>query len=105
MFSRLLPLSIFPIVLFMMACGSVGVPKIVYIARHGQTEYNRVGRFQGNPDLDSVGYINRASLWLLLKDRPLAAIYTSKLLRTQRTAELLAVQHGLPILTRADLNE
>jgi broad specificity phosphatase PhoE len=86
-------------------CGTVGRPEVVYIARHGQTEWNRVGRFQGDPDLDPVGYINRANLWLVMKDRPLAAIYTSQRLRTRRTADLVARQHRLPLNVRPALNE
>ena len=87
------------------ACHTMGTPKVIYLARHGQTEWNRVGRFQGDPDLDPVGYANRVSLWLQLRDRPLKAIYTSALQRTQRTAELLAKEKKLPIQPRAEINE
>jgi|GEM_PF-2074137 broad specificity phosphatase PhoE len=87
------------------ACAGIGRPKTIYLARHGQTEWNRVARFQGDPDLDPVGYINRVSLWRLLKDKPLRAIYTSERLRTKRTAALLAKQHKLEIMPRAALNE
>jgi len=73
--------------------------------RHGQTEYNRVGRFQGDPDLDPVGYINRTSLWMLLREQPINAIYTSEMQRTQRTAALVSRQHGVPIQVRPALNE
>lgn len=86
-------------------CASMGTPRVIYLARHGQTEWNRVGRFQGDPDLDPVGYVNRVSLWMLLRDRPLDSIYTSEARRTRRTAELLAIQHGLVIQPRAALNE
>jgi len=91
--------------LLLTACGHVGKPQVIYLARHGQTEWNRTARFQGDPDLDSVGYINRFSLWNLLKDRPLHSIYTSERLRTRRTAALLSKQHDLQIQTRAALNE
>jgi broad specificity phosphatase PhoE len=77
----------------------------LYLARHGQTEWNRVHRFQGDPDLDQVGYLNRISLWMVLKDAKLTAIFTSALLRTQRTAELIAKQHGLKIQPRAAIDE
>jgi broad specificity phosphatase PhoE len=86
-------------------CADIGLPRVIYLARHGQTEWNRLGRFQGDPDLDQVGYVNRVSLWLLLKDQPIAAIYTSERQRTQRTAELVARQHELTIEKRAAINE
>ena len=86
-------------------CASQGLPDVIYLARHGQTEWNRLSRWQGNPDLDQVGYINRVSLWNLLKDQPLRAIYTSSRQRTQRTAELLARQHKLEIKVRPALDE
>jgi broad specificity phosphatase PhoE len=82
-----------------------GKPGVLYLARHGQTEWNRVSRFQGDPDLDQIGYLNRVSLWLLLKDTPLQAIYTSSKRRTQRTAALVARQHKLAIRVRPALDE
>ncbi|MCB9554890.1 MAG: histidine phosphatase family protein [Deltaproteobacteria bacterium] len=90
---------------FVTACGQVGLPKVVYVARHGQTEWNRVSRYQGDPDLDEVGYVNRVGLWLLLKDRPINAIYTSERLRTIRTAALLAKEKELTPKAIAALNE
>ncbi|MCK5795754.1 MAG: histidine phosphatase family protein, partial [Deltaproteobacteria bacterium] len=80
-------------------------PGVLYLARHGQTAWNRVARFQGDPDLDQVGYLNRLSLWLLLKDIPLQTIFTSTKRRTQRTAALVAKQQKLPIFPRAALDE
>ena len=86
-------------------CASIGLPDTIYLARHGQTEWNRLSRWQGNPDLDQVGYLNRVSLWKLLKDEPIRDIYTSGKLRTQRTAELLAKQHDLKVKVRPGLDE
>jgi len=93
------------VLLLLGGCASVGQPRTIYLARHGQTEWNRVGRYQGNPDLDAVGYLNRVSLWHLLKDQPLDAIYVSERQRTQKTAELVARQHELPMQVRAAINE
>jgi probable phosphoglycerate mutase len=95
------------VVLLLLAqgCATVGHPKVIYLARHGQTEWNRKSRFQGDPDLDAVGYVNRFSLWRLTRKRPLHTIYTSERLRTRRTAELVSRQHDLPIKQRAALNE
>jgi len=68
-------------------------PQTLYLARHGQTPWNRVSRFQGDPGLDSVGYVNRFNLWMLLRDKKIKAVYTSALKRTQITAQLAARQH------------
>lgn len=81
------------------------LPKTVYLARHGQTEWNRIARIQGDPDIDQVGYINRASLYLLMHDVPLSGIYTSSKLRTKRTAELVALDHALEPKAVAYLDE
>ncbi|MCC6751281.1 MAG: histidine phosphatase family protein [Deltaproteobacteria bacterium] len=94
-----------PLGLFLPACAGVGTPPVIYLARHGQSPWNRVGRVQGDPGLDAVGYVNRAQLWYLLKDEPIAAVYTSGLRRTILTAELVARQHKLPIQPRPVLNE
>ena len=103
MFSRLI--YAVPLLVAVQACGHIGPPRVIYLARHGQTEWNRKARFQGDPDLDAVGYINRYSLWRLTRTRPIHAIYTSKRLRTRRTAELVARQHGVEAKPRAALNE
>lgn len=77
----------------------------LYIARHGQTEWNRLGRVQGDPDLDPLGYEHRVGLYLLLRNVELDAIYTSAMQRTRRTAELVARERGLQPQAEADLNE
>lgn len=81
------------------------LPKTVYLARHGQTEWNRIARIQGDPDIDQIGYINRASLYLLMHNVPLSGIYTSSKLRTKRTAELVAMDHALKPKAVAYLDE
>ena len=80
-------------------------PRDLYIARHGQTEWNRVGRVQGDPDLGPKGYEDRIGLLLALRDAGLHVIYTSALQRTRRTAAPLAAH--LQIEAKADpaLNE
>jgi len=103
--SRLALLLLLVIGTLLSGCRSVGTPKVIYLARHGQTAWNRVQRFQGDPDLDPVGYINRASLWRLLKKKELHEIYTSGAKRTQRTAELVAQEKGLKIQAWPEINE
>ena len=99
-----LPAALLLLLLVGQGCG-VGIPKVVYVARHGQTEWNRVSRFQGDPPLDPVGAVNRVSLWHLLKDRPLKAVYSSQRLRARQTAALIAKEKRRPVQARAELNE
>ncbi|MFH1809072.1 MAG: histidine phosphatase family protein [Pseudomonadota bacterium] len=77
----------------------------LYIARHGQTEWNRIGRWQGDPDLDPRGYEDRVALFLLLRDVPVERVFTSTRQRTMRTAEPIAEQRKLKAVPDADLDE
>jgi broad specificity phosphatase PhoE len=79
--------------------------KDLYIARHGQTEWNRIGRWQGDPDLDPKGYEDRVALFLALQDVPLERIVTSDKQRTRRTAEPIARQRAIRARADADLDE
>ncbi|MBW2733275.1 MAG: histidine phosphatase family protein [Deltaproteobacteria bacterium] len=101
---RSLILSLGLLITTLSAC-AVSKPQTLYLARHGQTPWNRVSRFQGDPGLDSVGYVNRFNLWMLLRDKKIKAIYTSALKRTQMTAKLVARQHKVEIQPRAEINE
>jgi broad specificity phosphatase PhoE len=67
----------------------------IYLVRHGETEWNRVRRFQGrsNLPLNQEGEKQVRALALALKDIPLAAIYTSPLIRALETARLIKVFH------------
>lgn len=96
-----------PALLLTTTLGACALPKAkpLYLARHGQTPMNRLSQFQGNPGLDSTGYVNRFNLWLLLRDKKIKAIYTSALERTQITAKLVARQHKIEIQPRAEINE
>ena len=77
----------------------------LFLARHGQTRWNQISRFQGDPDLDPTGYLNRISLWQLMQGERLAHIFTSTKQRTARTAELVARQKRLPLRKRAGIDE
>ena len=60
--------------------GSAALPiHDLYIARHGQTEWNRVGRWQGDPDLNPKGYEDRLGLYLALREAGIERIHTSGL--------------------------
>jgi alpha-ribazole phosphatase len=66
--------------------------KRIYLIRHGETDWNVEGRWQGNLDvpLGEIGHQQAQALAQSLKDRPITAIYSSDLMRAWKTAESLA---------------
>lgn len=76
----------------------------IYIARHGETTWNAIGKIQGwsDPELNPLGYSQSLALLEHLKDRPLKAIYSSPLQRSYLTAQPIAQHLGLPILQQTD---
>jgi broad specificity phosphatase PhoE len=69
----------------------------VYLARHGQTAYNREGRFQGQQQvpLDDLGRAQAVELAERSLDYDFAALWTSPLLRARETADAVAARTGL----------
>ncbi len=82
-------------------------PKRIFLARHGETEWNLQHRLQGSTDtrLSPLGAEHAAALAALLADEPLAAIYTSTLRRTRDTARPLAQARHLEVQARPELDE
>jgi probable phosphoglycerate mutase len=69
----------------------------ILLARHGETDWNRQGRFQGHadPPLNETGRAQAAELAAELEGVGLAAVYSSPLGRALETAQLVAAEHGL----------
>jgi len=69
----------------------------VYLVRHGAPEGFETQRFIGHLDvpLSPRGEAQAAAVARRLAGVPLAAVYTSDLQRTRRTAEILAAPHAL----------
>jgi broad specificity phosphatase PhoE len=69
----------------------------ILLARHGETDWNREGRFQGHadPPLNETGRAQAAELAAELEGVELAAVYSSPLRRAVETAEVVAAEHGL----------
>jgi len=71
--------------------------KEVYLIRHGQTDWNTLGRWQGQLDvaLNDVGRRQAAALAEYSTRLPIGAIYTSDLARAYDTAQPMAAALGL----------
>lgn len=69
----------------------------VFLARHGETEWNRVGRWQGATDipLSDVGRAQARELGDRLRGAGIARVYASHLMRARETAEIVAEVLGL----------
>jgi alpha-ribazole phosphatase len=77
------------------------------LLRHGETDWNREGRYLGQKDVD-------LSLWgerqvqlaaERLDGERIEAIYASDLIRTRRTAEIIAASRGLTVKTDSRFRE
>jgi probable phosphoglycerate mutase len=79
----------------------------VLLARHGETDWNREGRFQGHadPPLNDLGRAQARELADRLAREPLAAVYASPLRRAYETAEIVAASRELPLRSAAGLRE
>jgi len=80
----------------------------ILLIRHGETEWNRIRRFQGRSDLslNQKGRDQGHALALALKDESVTAIYSSPLARAMETACLIKVFHpSVPLFEEEGLIE
>jgi broad specificity phosphatase PhoE len=79
----------------------------ILLARHGETDWNRDGRFQGHadPSLTDLGRTQAAALAETLGDDGLDAVYASDLRRASETAEIVGSRLGLSVEQEAGLRE
>lgn len=79
----------------------------VIFIRHGETDWNLEGRWQGQIDvpLNSRGHLQAQSTAANLASAPITAIYASDLERAVETAGYLAEKINLPVHTDARLRE
>ncbi len=77
------------------------------LCRHGRTDWNDDGRYQGRADvpLNPLGHQQADRLAQDLRERHLDAVYSSALQRGVQTAQRIAARHGLQVVTDARLNE
>jgi broad specificity phosphatase PhoE len=82
-------------------------PCIVYLVRHGETDWNISKTIQGQLDipLNKKGEVQAAELRELLKNIHFDVVYSSDLIRAKRTAEILTIERKLIIETTRALRE
>ena len=80
---------------------------VLWLIRHGQTDWNVEGRYQGQADLplNEAGILQAESAAAQVARLPVAAIFASDLVRAHRTAEIIAARLGLPVQEDARLRE
>jgi probable phosphoglycerate mutase len=73
------------------------VPRILYLARHGETDWNAAGRWQGQSDipLNDRGRAQAGTLGEALRDKGVTAIVSSDLSRARETATIAGAVVGL----------
>ena len=78
-----------------------------YLVRHGQTDWNKEKKLQGHTDvpLNTVGEEQARELAEVLKDVQFDLAFSSDLLRTKRTAELITREKKLHIQSTEALRE
>lgn len=82
-------------------------PTRLVLARHGETDWNRVGRWQGHadPPLNETGRRQAAGLADRLAGDGIAAVYSSDLARARETARAVGHRLGLAVVEDPALRE
>ena len=85
----------------------VGDRRVLFLFRHGQTDWNREGRLQGHTDtpLNATGLAQAEALAQRLLAHRLDAVVSSDLTRALTTARIIAEISGVPLLTDSGLRE
>jgi broad specificity phosphatase PhoE len=74
-------------------CAKIGAMRcVIYLARHGETDWNRDGRWQGWADvpLNVMGESQARALAERLRNRGISRVVASDLTRARQTAEIVA---------------
>jgi broad specificity phosphatase PhoE len=81
--------------------------RILFLFRHGETDWNREGRLQGHTDtvLNATGLAQAKMLSEALRPHQLDAVVSSDLTRARTTAQIVAEALDIPLFTDAGLRE
>jgi probable phosphoglycerate mutase len=82
--------------------------RLVFVARHGETDWNAAGRWQGHTDvpLNDNGRAQAKALAGLLREARLAGVVASDLSRAHETARIVATELGVALAyVERDLRE
>ncbi|NGP77115.1 histidine phosphatase family protein [Balneolaceae bacterium YR4-1] len=80
----------------------------IYIARHGETKYNREGKMQGrgiDAPLNKTGRLQARAISDELKDKSIDHIFSSSLVRSMETAEIVAWTFRMKYHSYPELDE
>jgi probable phosphoglycerate mutase len=81
--------------------------RILFLFRHGETDWNREGRLQGHTDtpLNDTGLAQAHALSKSLREHRLDAVLSSDLSRARTTAQIVATAIGAPLFVETGLRE
>lgn len=79
----------------------------IYVARHGETDWNRAGRLQGATDipLNNTGKEQAVACGLFFEDIIIEAIFSSPLKRASDTAKIINEKLNLPVIELVEFKE
>ncbi len=80
---------------------------ILVLIRHGQTDWNMIGCWQGqsDPPLNECGRQQASCMAQELRRSSFAALYSSDLRRARETAQIIGEELGLPVIRDSRLRE
>jgi len=80
---------------------------LLFLFRHGETDWNRAGRLQGHTDtpLNATGLAQAQALAERLRPHRLDAVMSSDLARAWTTARIVAEGLGVPLISEPGLRE
>ena len=80
---------------------------IVYLMRHGQTDWNKEYRLQGATDipLNEEGRRQAKEAAEKMRDIPFECVYSSPLIRAKETAQIISAFHDIPTVVDDRLKE